>query len=79
MKEAPEKIYVCDNVFPDYVDWEGSPINTKRIDNHDIEYTRTDAFIEKTIKFFAPHIQDNSGGYDRANVIENFRNYIKGE
>lgn len=44
---APEKIYVVDATFPDYVDFDGSPINTKRIDDHDIEYTRTDAFIEK--------------------------------
>ena len=40
---------------------------------------KQDKFIDKAIKFFAPHIQDNSGGYDRANVIENFRNYMKGE
>ena len=40
---------------------------------------KQDKFIEKAIKFFAPHIQDNSGGYDRANVIENFKNYMKGE
>lgn len=40
---------------------------------------KQDKFIEKAIKFFAPHIQDNSGGYDREYVIENFRNYIKGE
>ena len=45
--EAPDKIYVVDATFPDYVDFDGSPINTKRIDNRDIEYTRTDAFIEK--------------------------------
>ena len=45
--KAPEKIYVVDATFPDYVDFDGSPINTKRIDDHDIEYTRTDAFIEK--------------------------------
>lgn len=36
-------------------------------------------FIEKAVKFFSPYIQDNSGGYDRANVIENFRNYVKEE
>lgn len=28
--EAPNKIYVCDNVFPNHIDWEGSPINTKK-------------------------------------------------
>lgn len=47
---VPEKIYVADTTFPDYVDFDGSPINTKRIDKHDIEYIRTDAFIEKIQK-----------------------------
>ena len=40
--EAPEKIYVVDATFPDHVDFDGSPINTKRIDDHDIEYIRKD-------------------------------------
>ena len=49
--KAPEKIYVVDATFPDYVDFDGSPINTKRIDDHDIEYVCTDAFIEKTCEW----------------------------
>ena len=53
--EAPERIYVVDTTFPDYVDFDGSPINTKRIDDHDIEYTRTDAIIEKATKYIANH------------------------
>jgi hypothetical protein len=56
--EAPEKIYVVDTTFPDYVDFDGSPINTKRIDDHDIEYTRTDAFIEKACDFFEENIKE---------------------
>ena len=44
-----------------------------------VEYTHTDAFIEKACEFFAPYIPDNSGGYERAAVIEDFKNYIKGE
>jgi hypothetical protein len=35
--------------------------------------------IEKACEFFAPYIPDNSGGYERMAVIENFKNYIKGE
>ena len=38
-----------------------------------------DAFIERAIKFFSPYIQDNSGGYDRERVIEDFKEYMKGE
>jgi len=73
--EAPEKIYVVDSTFPDYVDFDGSPINTKRIDDHDIEYTRTDAFIEKAIKYVTNHFL--APGID--NKIEDFKNFLKGE
>lgn len=45
--EVPEKIYVASATFPDYIDFDGSPINTKRIDDHDIEYIRADAFMKK--------------------------------
>lgn len=74
--EAPEKIYLFENPVTETPDdrW-----LSKRSDENDIEYVCKDAFIEKAVKFFTPHIQDNSGGYDRANVIENFRNYMKGE
>jgi hypothetical protein len=78
--KAPEKIYlrkrnklplevVCDKWYEtDLQNIYGS-----------VEYTRTDAFIEKACEFFAPYIPDNSGGYERAAVIEDFKNYIKGE
>lgn len=83
---APEKIYLQQydentliflNKWNISEEWSNKPCNEKVATN--IEYVRKDAFIEKVIKFFTPHIQDNSGGYDRANVIENFRNYMKGE
>ena len=84
---APEKIYLqvcgdcndndCENCkfddFEDNITW-----CKDRIFPKDIEYTRTDAFIEKACEFFAPYIPDNSGGYDRARIIEDFKNYMKG-
>ena len=79
--EAPEKIYLATTKEVQNLDH--SFVGIAYSDPQDIvepiEYTRTDAFIEKALKFFSPHIQDNSGGYDRANVIEDFRNYMKGE
>lgn len=45
--EAPEKIYIADTTFPNYVDFDGSPINTKRISDSDIEYVRSDIFVGK--------------------------------
>ena len=67
---VPEKIY-----YAPYGDMrENHPIT-----DNDIEYVRIDAFIKKAYKFFAPYIQDNSGGYDRAYIYEKFKNYMKGE
>lgn len=85
--EVPEKVYVCNQVFPNYVDWEGSPINTKRVDNHDIEYTRTDAFIEKALFWLKNHYRDymhNPTGerleaFFGIDMCNDFENYMKGE
>lgn len=81
---APEKIYVVDATFPDYVDFDGSPINTKRIDDHDIEYTRTDAFIERAREWFEK--QNEWIGLDGTrhcdldeDEFEDFKNYMKNE
>jgi hypothetical protein len=85
INEIPEKIYLSyetdneddkDHIFIDYM-WHRHPFEGRNLEN--IEYTRTDAFIEKACEFFAPYIPDNSGGYERAAVIEAFKNYIKEE
>ena len=49
--KAPKKIYVANNVFPTHVDWDGSPINTKRIDDSDIEYICADVLIRKACEY----------------------------
>ena len=86
--EAPEKIYIVDITFPDYVDFDGSPINTKRIDDHDIEYTRTDAFIEKACKWIMNHFRSEGFGsplyykgllYRPEDIVEDFKKDMKGE
>ena len=75
--EAPEKIYVVDATFPDYVDFDGSPINTKRIDDHDIEYIRKDVLIEKAKEFIWSHTEGSD--YHVNYVLKEFENYMKGE
>jgi len=76
--KAPDKIYRTTT----YLDndkgktlWKEAP--AKGAEN--IEYTRTDTFIDKAVNFFIPYIRDNSGGYERAAVIEDFKNYMKSE
>ena len=73
--EAPEKIYLFENPIdgtPDYR-W-----LSKRSDDNDIEYTRTDAFIEKACGFIKtyPHL---FMGVLRSEVIKDFKKYMKGE
>jgi len=81
--EAPEKIYLereyPDNgVLPNGLNYIPKPT--------DIEYTRTDAFIEKAENFlemlgYGFTITDNitHANYDKEQLIDDFRNYIKGE
>ncbi len=70
--EAPEKIYV-DNPNHDF--W----YRTKN--SNSIEYTRTDAFIEKVCKFLDDRIKHDSIDYPMATVhlINDFKNYMKEE
>jgi len=75
--EAPEKIYLekvySDNwVLPNGLNYNQSP--------NDIEYTRTDAFIEKAEEFI--YIALNDGIMGTANIedfMRLFKKYMKGE
>ena len=93
--ESPEKIYLqvcgecnandCENCkFEDLeenITWCKDKIFKK-----DIEYTRTDAFIEKAVNFLemlgcgftiTDHITHTN--YGKEQLIKDFRNYMKGE
>jgi hypothetical protein len=52
---APEKIYLFENPITETPDdrW-----LSKRSDEYDIEYARTDAFIEKAEKYLQEHLID---------------------
>ena len=71
---APEKIYTDEN---------GNNSLLKRHCDSDIEYTHTDAFIEKACEYILSHIPDmhilgKSCKTDEL-IIEDFKNYMKGE
>lgn len=70
--EAPEKIYVHVRANKELgTTWHGTWIGV-----HDIEYTRTDAFIEKAKSWLENNLQGIVGG---SIYIEDFINYMKGE
>ena len=71
--KAPEKIYLFENPITETFDdgW-----LSKRSDENDIEYSRTDAFIEKACSWLENNLQGIVGG---SIYMEDFRNYMKGE
>ena len=78
---APEKIYINDFGSELSYDW-----HTEHCCESDIEYTRTDAFIEKAEPYlkeqFAKDVSILAGGVVHINfetAINNFINYMKGE
>lgn len=69
--EAPEKIYIPTILAANTVRYkeEGS-----------IEYTRTDAFIEKACDYLMEYeFNDSPTIADRRKRVEEFRKYMKGE
>jgi len=77
---APEKIYLFDNPLIDFTKL------SIRQGSDDIEYTRTDVFIEKAVKWIEEtnnhhYIMSYSGSCEPplSELIEWFKNYMKGE
>ena len=84
--EAPEKIYLQENTTTDCYGEFWAEWFEARVKDTDIEYTRTDAFIEKAADklkqlMYEQHLFE--GRIHRNAVIENFvewfKNYMKGE
>lgn len=81
--EAPEKIYLFENPIDNTPDYRWL---SKRSGDDDIEYTRTDALIERACVKLKKLMYDKlmfQGRWHREEVIDNFvedfKNYMKGE
>lgn len=81
--EAPEKIYFTQTENGTHYYTEGIPF-----ERNYIEYTRTDAFIEKACKWIKENITNNpnansvlvrNGCVTLEMLIDNFKNYMKEE
>lgn len=77
--KAPEKIYLQPSVIEQLP--HQNIVYTKPLADNSIEYTRTDAFIEKACEFLNDRIKHDSIDYPMATVhlIDDFKNYLKGE
>ena len=84
--KAPEKIYLQQNTTTDcYEEWWTEWFEARGKDT-DIEYTRTDAFIEKAVEWLKNNVENYyylDEAYDRVISIKNlnsdFKKYMKGE
>ena len=75
--EAPENIYLALNVFGDIIkdQWQ-----FHRLHDNDIEYIRTDAFIEKAEEFIYSALNDGiMGTANIENFMRLFKKCMKGE
>ena len=74
--KAPEKIYLSNYSSGVTYNW-----HNERLAVNDIEYIRTDAFIEKVCKFLDDRIKHDSIDYPMAtpHLIDDVKNYMKGE
>lgn len=73
--EEPEKLYILFN-HPHTVDY--AKLN-KRRDDEEVEYTRTDAFIEKAWDWIEDNIMSTNQRDESLLYFEQFKNYMKGE
>lgn len=70
---APEKIYIDANE-----DWHRTyTAFTEKAKGNDIEYIRTDTFIEKAKEFIWSHTEGSD--YHVNYVLKEFENFMKGE
>lgn len=81
--EAPKKLYLSD--IQRYFNDIDKTISTIKYADDDIEYIRTDAFIEKVCEFLKSYRQDTPDGIGYISgiindkTIEDFKNYMKEE
>jgi hypothetical protein len=78
---APEKIYICQSDLAG-IDYEEEWLEFPWGDNN-IEYTRTDTFIEKACKWlkfnYTEYLNDTRIGIDIDEMVKDFKMDMKGE
>ena len=78
--EAPEKIYLQDSMSTDTIGDLWPEWFDAEVSDNSIEYTRTDAFIEKAVDYIANNMRcDGYTLQTKAKFIRDFKNHMKGE
>ena len=73
-KEAPEKIYL-----DSYGSGFSHGFHTNKLHDNDIEYTRTDDFIENAWDWIEGNLLSSNQQDESFLYYEQFKNYMKGE
>ena len=70
---APEKLYIFNH--------EKREVWFSKTSDKQVEYTRTDAFIEKATEYLQEHLIDHwsQGVTDESKFVDGFKKYMKGE
>lgn len=68
--EAPEKIYLQEPIMV---------VRTEKAHDNDIEYTRTDVFIEKTCEWIKTELGYRFNDKFIGLLIDDFKKYMKGD
>jgi hypothetical protein len=77
--EAPEKIYLFENSINNILSYRGLSLS-KRSDENDIEYTRTNAFIEKALKWYCLDCECNDNCKDTKCFFHNaYKRFLEGD
>ena len=73
---APERLYLSKTIYSTYLYQVPDPD-----DETAVEYIRTDAFIKKACEWLADNARafDEGDIYNAEDLVEHFRNYMKGE
>jgi len=76
--EAPEKLFVNFHFIETHPESHQPLVTKQGINKYDIEYTRTDAFIEKADKFISSFFHPDDTELKNS-ILDEFHKYIKGE
>lgn len=77
--EAPEKLYVNFHFIETHPESHQPLVTKQGINKYDIEYTRTDSFIERAAEWLNNFYNKDTHSYLIDEDIEKFINYMKGE
>ena len=71
--EAPERLYLSKNIYSTFLYQAPDPD-----DETAVEYTRTDALIERALEYLEPILTEYAGFYVGGDILQHFKKYMKG-